>query len=293
MTETTERRRLRLACEIVSAAVLRFSVNDGFVFAGNIAFAGMLAGMPFLLFALALTGFVVGDEASAAALKFFVDSVPEHIAKTIGPVIEDVLTRRRGSVLTFSALFAIWAASNGIEAVRVGLDHVYGAGDRHFAHSRLASIVFVLLGVVTVMLLAVLIILAPLAFHFFERWTKVAVPSEIEVLRYAIAGGFLWAFLWFMHRWLPSRPMSGYVLWPGVLATVLILGLAASAFSVYLVYAPSYALTYGALAGVIVTLLFLYLGGIAVIFGAEINHAVNVRVRHAASRPRDSDGEAG
>jgi membrane protein len=47
--------------------------------------------------------------------------------------------------------------------------------------------------------------------------------------------------------------------------------LGAVAFSVYLSYAPSYTVTYGAFAGVIVTLLFFYLTGAAIIIGAEVN----------------------
>ena len=48
---------------------------------------------------------------------------------------------------------------------------------------------------------------------------------------------------------------------------------AASAMSIYLAFAPSYTITYGAFAGVIVTLLFFYITGAIVIYGAEVNAA--------------------
>jgi membrane protein len=48
----------------------------------------------------------------------------------------------------------------------------------------------------------------------------------------------------------------------------------ATAFSFYLSAAPSFSATYGALAGVIVTLLFFYLTGAVIIFGAELNAAI-------------------
>ena len=63
---------------------------------------------------------------------------------------------------------------------------------------------------------------------------------------------------------------------------------AATGLSVYLAFAPSYAVTYGALAGVIVTLLFFYLTGAAIIFGAEVNAVVN-KGRRGATRGPDAD----
>ena len=59
-------------------------------------------------------------------------------------------------------------------------------------------------------------------------------------------------------------------------------------FSVYLAYAPDYAVTYGAFAGVIVTLLFFYLTGAAVIFGAEVNAALMAFRQRRAERLRAS-----
>ena len=49
----------------------------------------------------------------------------------------------------------------------------------------------------------------------------------------------------------------------------------ASAFSIYLSFTPSYTVIYGTLAGVIITLMFFYLTGLTIIFGAEVNAALN------------------
>jgi membrane protein len=59
-----------------------------------------------------------------------------------------------------------------------------------------------------------------------------------------------------------------------VAATVALWAAGATAFSLYLAVAPGWSITYGALAGVIATLLFFYLTGATIIFGAEINAAL-------------------
>ena len=267
---------LRACWPFLATVVRRFNRDQGGVLSGNIAYSLMLALVPFLIFATALTGFFIGQQGAEAALASLFATVPEHVAKTLEPVLLEVIGKRRGGVLTLSALAAIWAASNGVEAVRIGLDRAYDVdASRHVALSRVFSIAIVLIGFAVFVLLAVLIIFAPLVFALIEQWTTIRIPIQADLIRYLIAMFLLGTALWAMHRLLPSRPMAGLRLWPGVVASVLIWGAAATLLSVYLAFAPSYAVTYGTLAGVIVTLLFFYLTGLALIFGAEVNATIN------------------
>jgi membrane protein len=265
-----------VAWPFLFAAVKRFGNDMGSVLAGNIAYSLMLAVVPFLIFATALTGFVVGAEASQTALSALFSATPEHVAQTLKPVLLEVVGERRGGLLTLSALATIWAASNGVEAVRIGLDRAYDVDDaRHVALSRLISISVVLVGFAIFTVLSALIVFAPLVFVMIERWTPIDIPFAADLVRYVLGLTVLAGALWPMHRLLPSRSMRGLKLWPGILASVVIWGAAATGLSIYLAYAPSYTVTYGTLAGVIVTLLFFYLTGVALIFGAEVNAVVN------------------
>ena len=254
----------------------RFNKDQGSVLSGHIAYSLMLAAVPFLIFATALTGFVVGQQGAELALGALFEGVPEHVARTLEPVLLEVIGQRRGGILTLSALGALWAASNGGEAVRIGLDRAYGVEHkRHLGLRRLIAVGVVLTGFAIFTVLSVLIIFAPLAFVLIERWTEIDIPAEADIMRYLLGVTVLVGSLWAMHRVLPSRPMRGLRLWPGVLASVIIWSAAATGLSLFLAFAPSYAVTYGTLAGVIVTLLFFYLTGAAIIFGAEVNAVVN------------------
>jgi membrane protein len=226
------------------------------------------------------------------ALDALFRALPDHVALTLQPVLFEVIGTRRGGILTVSALIAIWAASNGFDAIRLGLDRAYGVPRaRHMATSRLIAMVFVLGGFVVFMVLAMLIVFAPLGFLLIERWAQIDIPRQADIARYAVGVAVLWGSLWAMHRVLPSRRMRGLKLWPGILASVLIWSAAATGLSIYLAYSPGYTVTYGTLAGVIVTLLFFYLTGIALIFGAEVNAVVN-RLG-AASGPAAGGGLGG
>lgn len=282
---------LKATLPFLWTAAKRFRNHTGTVIAGNIAYSLMLAVVPFLIFATALTGFIVGAQASEIALNALFSAVPQHVAETLKPVLLEVIGARRGGLLTLSALGTIWAASNGVEAVRIGLDRAYDVDDsRHVALNRLISIGVVLVGFAVFTVLSALIVFAPLLFNLIEHWTSVAIPAEADVVRYVIGLTMLGVALWAMHRLLPSRSMRGMRLWPGILASVAIWGAAATGLSIYLAFAPSYTVTYGTLAGVIVTLLFFYLTGVSLIFGAEVNAVLNAdRLRETG----DPDGQSG
>ena len=85
-------RRLRrtTAWRFVAETVRRFNEDQGAVLAGYIAYASMLAGLPFLIFTISLAGVLIGDQYSQQAVDALFEAVPDHVARTLGPVeIED------------------------------------------------------------------------------------------------------------------------------------------------------------------------------------------------------------
>ena len=267
----------------------RFIEDEGWVLSGHLAFSGMMALVPFLIFATALTGYLIGPEGGQAVLEQLFLTVPDYVARTLEPVVIEVSSQSRGGLLTVSAFGAMWAASNGVEALRVGFDRAYDVeAYRHIAWSWLISIGVVLVGFLLFILLAVLFIAAPVLFALLEAWSGVDIPREADLIRYGIGFSVLSLSLWGMHWVLPSRRMRGLALWPGILASMALWSAAASLFGLYLSYTPYYTVTYGTLAGVVIALLFMYFSGSIVILGAEINAVYNREelARRGARRSR-------
>ncbi|MEM1161163.1 MAG: YihY/virulence factor BrkB family protein [Pseudomonadota bacterium] len=283
------------AWRFLAEVIRRFNEDQGAVLAGYIAYASMLAGLPFLIFTITLAGLLIGEAESAQAVQVLFDSVPEHVAKTLEPVLNEVLTVDRRGILTVAALGTLYGASNGVEAIRIGLDRAYDIpSPRNFLMNRLVSIGFVFISFLVFGTLAVLIIFAPLAFQLIEALTGQVIPASADIARYLIGAVLLYGMLWLMHWILPARPMHKKRLWPGILVSMLIWVAIASALSVYVANTPTYALTYGALAGVIVTLLFFYLTGVAIIFGAQVNAVLNFgwdrgKIETGKPRPGSTD----
>jgi membrane protein len=269
-------KRLKRFARVIWVAFDRFNRNDGSAMAGFIAFSGLLSLFPFLIFAATLTGIMFGGDQSESIIESLFEIAPTHVAQTLEPVVTEVLNKQSGEVLTLSALFAIWVASSAVEAFRIAFDRAYAVPDpRSFVQNRALAIMLVFIGAIVAALLGVTILFSPLILRFFEAVLLVRIPPAASYFTYFFGVLVFIGFLMIMHRTLPGRRLTGARLWPGVIVSTLLWVAFASGFSLYLSFTPTYTVTYGTLAGVIITLMFFYLTGAVIIYGAEVNAALN------------------
>jgi membrane protein len=201
---------------------------------------------------------------------------PTHVAQTLEPVVVEVLSKQSGEILTVSAMFAIWVASSAVEAFRIAFDRAYAVPDpRGFVENRALAIVLVFIGAIVAALLGVTILFSPLILRFFETVLLVRIPPIASYFTYVFGVLVFIGFLMIMHRVLPGRRLKSARLWPGVLVSTFLWVTFALGFSIYLSFTPAYTVIYGTLAGVIITLMFFYLTGAVIIYGAEVNAAMN------------------
>ncbi|WP_339948643.1 YihY/virulence factor BrkB family protein [uncultured Albimonas sp.] len=275
------------ALKVLWDATNRFQTHEGFMLSGHIAYSALLALFPFLIFCTSVAAATIGPGELQALIDLMFDIAPAQVADAMRPILEQALGVERRGLLTISGVGAIWAASNGVEAFRLGFDRAYQPPNvRNFVISRAVGLVFVLIGAGAALIMGFAVVLAPLIIELTEMLIGRAPPFGMGVLRYIIALVAFALFLYMMHAILPSGRPRARRLWPGITATILLWTVAASAFSIYLARFPTYTVTYGGLAGVIITLLFFYLSGAVILYGAEINAAIHRREAEAEARAR-------
>ncbi|MXU66290.1 YihY/virulence factor BrkB family protein [Oceanomicrobium pacificus] len=271
--------RIRRSYEVLSEAAVRFVRHDGSAYAGYIAYSTLLALLPFLIFATSMAGVIIGPENSQKAVDALFELAPVHVAKTIEPVLVNVLSVDRSGLAAFSILVSFFVASNAIGALRVALDRAYEVEEtRGIIVQRLIALGFILIGSVLAVTLGLILVLLPFSSIIAELFNVFHVPLSAQLGAAAVAMTIMSMFLALLHRGLTGRPFRRRRLWPGVILSAVLLTLTVSAFSFYLRTVGTYALTYGALAGVIVTLLVFYFTGVSVIFGAEVNAVLHRRL---------------
>jgi membrane protein len=269
-------------------AVRRFNRNDGWAMAGYVAYTGLLSIFPFLIFAATLTGILVGTGRSDEIIEALFKIAPEHVALTLEPVVTEVLNKQSSEILTLSGVFAVYAASNGINAIRVAFDRAYDTSEqRGYLHNRAVAVLMVFVGAVVATILGVSILLSPLLLRLAQDILHFPIPAFASYITYAFGMVVFMGFTLSMHRILPGWDAPPERLWPGVLITALLWVLVAGGYTIYLSYTPTYTLIYGTLSGVIITLMFFYLTGSTIILGAEVNAALNELDKQPAARRRD------
>ena len=252
--------------------------NDGFIHAGNLAYTSVVSLFPFFIMVAAIFSAIGERDERAASINAFLLAVPPSVANAVAPVARDVIDARTGSLLWFGGLVGLWTVGSLIETIRDILRRAYGtAHTRAFWRYRLLSTGIIIAAVV--LLLASL--LAQVAIGAVEQvifaWLPQLDPvvGEITMTR-LIPAGVLFAsiFLLFLSLTPSVYRDARYPKWPGALFVTVWWVAVTMALPWALHWVFNYNLTYGSLAGVMITLFFFWLVGLGMVFGAELNAAL-------------------
>ncbi len=264
--------------------------NDGFMHAGNLAYLSLIALFPFFITAAAIAGLLGQSEVGREAVEAVLATMPAGVAAVVRQPLADVLSARTGNLLWFGAIVGLWTVGSLIETVRDILRRAYHTSyERSFWQYRLGSIGLII-GAVMLMMLS---FAAEVALVGLDEFIDRAAPrmgaliGDIGLSRYIPFAGMILAIYLLFLSLTPARYRGRqYPKWPGAVLTALWWVTTLWALPLALSYMFSYDLTYGSLAGVMVTLLFFYIVGLGLVMGAEINAAL----AHAADQREKETG---
>jgi membrane protein len=269
-------------------ALRRLFADEAIPLAGNIAFRTLFSIFPFLIFLTALAGFFGNEALAEKVVTFLLGVAPEQLVHPLASEIHSILTVPRTGLLSLAAILTIWSAMAGIDSVRVGLNRAYDLQEkRNIFWLYGQSILFVVGSAIGLLIIAVLIVFAPVALAGIDHFAPALHQNftTLNTLRYPIAVALLTGGLQLCHRVLPAKRLGTLEVLPGVLLTVIVwIGLSA-AFSVYLVNFNSFASTYASLSGLFGAMFFLYLSAIVLILGGEVNRVLQI---HKTFRSADN-----
>ena len=99
--------------------------HDGIEHAGYLAFLGLLALFPFLVFTFALAGVLGQGAAGTEFITWVLHALPKNLTAALQPRVVEIVSGPPQGLLTVSILGAIWTASSAVEGLRTILNRAY------------------------------------------------------------------------------------------------------------------------------------------------------------------------
>lgn len=252
--------------------------NDGFIHAGNLAYLALMTVFPFFIVAAAIASLFGQTAEAQRAVASFLYVLPPDVADILRKPIADVMAARTGSLLWLGALVGLWTVGSFIETIRDIFRRAYGTRfTQAFWRYRLGSSLVIIGSVV----LALLAFLVQGVLTAAEQFIYALVPFADDLagwigLSRLVPGAVMFGALYLLfYSVTPSKyRYSSCPKWPGAAFTTAWWVSMTAALPRVLAGLGGYDLTYGSLAGVIVALLFFFLIGLGIVFGAHLNAAL-------------------
>jgi membrane protein len=263
----------RGAWEVTRETVKKYLQDDMPTYAAALAFQGLLSLFPFVLFLISLLGFLRLDNFFAWLQRTATALVPADASGLVNQIVAELQQQQRG-LLSFGAVFALWAASTGVRRMMNAMNVAYDVPEARPALKRYSLSVLYTLGLAAMLILAaVLLALGPRAvgwiagqvgLHdvFVTLWTWLRWPVAVALLTLAIA---------VIYNVAPNVDHSFKFVTPGVLVAVGVWVAASAGFGYYVSHFTDYDATYGSIGAVIILLMYFYISAAVLLFGAEMN----------------------
>ena len=252
------------------------TLRDGYIHAGNLAYLSLVTLLPLIILITAVAAAFGETDAGRYAIEGVLRALPANVAELFEPVIDEVLEARTGNLLWVGGIVALWTVTTFIETLRDIIHRAFEVPfNRNFLEYRLMSVggtlVAMLLVIIAFLSQFVLVVAAKSITHLFPD--RLQPPGWLDLSR-LVTPVFVFLALWALFKMLSPQGFRGAAAWPGALVTtaawvvgLLLLGPAFSLFG-------HMGLTYGALSGVMLALLFFYAVGFALVLGTELNAAL-------------------
>lgn len=238
----------------------------------------MLSLFPFFILGAALFSAFGEESERAASLEAILSALPPVVANVIEPVARNVIEARSGWLLWIGGAVGLWTASSLIETIRDILRRAYGTEPSYaFWRYRLLSFGLVVASVIVLFLS----LIAQVAIGAAQQVIAEYVPwltdltSSLSFSRIVPAAGLFGSiYMLFISLTPEAYRARTYPKWPGaVVVTLWWIGVTL-ALPPVLKQFFTYDLTYGSLAGIMITLFFFWLVGLGIVVGAELNAAL-------------------
>ena len=268
------------------------------VAAGAFAYRWFLSIFPLIIALLGIASLTtVPHDVVARLIQGVTHALPSGAAQVLVASIAHAQHHSGASLVTtvVAVLVALWSSTSGMVVVEEGLDMAYGlASDRSFVSKRAVAVPLLCSAIVLGGAASALSVFGAQIgdlIHHAVPLSESAFSFAWTLVRWLVALVFMNLLLSIFYYLAPNRQRVPWR-WHSVGASVatFLWAMVSLGFSLYTSRFGSFGDTYGAFAGVAILIFWLYLSGLAILIGAEVNAA---REQLAVARSSDESSDSG
>lgn len=277
---------------VLVRTVKEFLDDEMSTYASALAYQALFSLFPFLLFLIALIGFLhLPDFFSWLRLQTEL-VLPPQALEQVNPVI-DQLQQSKGGLLSVGIVIALWTASAGVRLMMSAMNAAYDVPEGRPVWKRIPLSIIYTVGLAGMLLVAAaLMVLGPQVMEWIVSqvgmqefivtlWTILRWPAIIILLMVAVA---------VIYYVMPDVKQKFRFITPGSVLAVVVWIVASLGFAYYVKTFADYNAMYGSIGAIIVLLLYFYISAAVLLLGAEMN-AVIEHMSSEGKNPGEKDFE--
>ena len=242
------------------------------VYSAQACYFIIVSAIPFLCLIISFASFLIPADIYMIFENY---NIPQEIKAVIQEVIAQLFATQKVSLLSISALVALWTASRGSDALRAGLESVYEVPrSKKVLKQQVLSIV-------NTFILIIIILVNVVVLLFGEAITSALHLTE--VIDFVMNFAPLWLFIAMcfvfdiIYMSTAKHSKNEHIRsgikshMPGAIFATVGWMLFSYCYALYIRYFPSASAIYGSLTAVCLIMLWLYVCVMILLMGAEIN----------------------
>ncbi len=260
--------------------------NDFFGMAAEMGFMMVIGIFPFMLFLMAVFGWMGNKSYMDPVLMFLSTVMPEQSMDLILTVLSEVMIFNQGKLMAaIGIIVTLVLSTNAIAVVLKGLNRAYKVEEtRSFIYTRILSLIMVFVNTMVMFLTINLIIFGKVIINFLINHLHLSngVAITLLTMRWPLAFLALYVMAFLSYYILPdlrgNEKFKRASALPGTFFFCSFWLLGSWGFSVYVNNLKTYNMVYGTIGAFAVLMVWLYYTSILILIGGEINSQVYNRL---------------
>lgn len=256
------------------AAEDTFITHDGIEHSGYMSFLTILAICPVLIFFMAFVS-QFGEMARAQNfLENLFQNIPQEIFDPLLPRLSELLHSPQYGLLTFSILGTLWTSSSLIEGMRTIFNRAYRVTNPpSYLLRRMMSVAYFILFIFILFIMTFVNVILPIIDNILDEYTNWGFVSYDKNLFHSLGIFFIsFCMVTLFYNLIPNTKQKWSTCMMGSVITNICWLLFGRLFAFLVNYFEQVSIVYGSLQNIIISLLYMYIIHIALVFGAEFSY---------------------